>query len=102
MGVVTIGEKIADRLRKEADDINNGNFDKEIATVRDLIIKEAEQAARRGSYSARIYHDSLSNSAVKKALKPVLQRQGFSVTISEDSAYSEHARQTMIYVEVFW
>lgn len=102
MGVVTIGEKIADRLRKEADEFNNGNFNKEIEAVRDLILKEAEQAAKRGSYSARIYHDSLGNSAVKKAIKPVLQRQGFSVSISEDTAYSEHAQKTMIYIEVTW
>lgn len=102
MGVVTIGEKIADRLRKEADEVNSGTLNQEIDTVRDLILKEAEKSAKRGGYSARIYHDSLGKEAVIKALKPVLKRQGFSVAISEDSAYSEHAQKTMIYIEVTW
>lgn len=93
----------AETLRREADEVNNKHDAEKVRAVYDEAIKAAKLAAKNGSYSTKVYHDNLSDSQTVKALIKKLSEQGFNCSkASEDYAYSEHARKTMLYVDISW
>lgn len=92
-----------EELRRSADQVNNSNLQSKVNSILKELFEVAKSSAATGSYSCRVYHDDLSNEKVVSLVKEQLKALGYSKPkVSEDSAYSEHARQTMIYLEIDW
>jgi|SRR6185369_1808118 hypothetical protein len=94
---------LAEQLRTQANEINDRHDSTKVDAVYAQVIKEAKSAAKSGSYTIKIYHDNLSDSQTAKALAKKLSNDGFTCSkVHEDSAYSEHAQRTMLYIDVSW
>lgn len=92
-----------EELRRTAEQVNNSHIQAKVNTVLKELFETAKSSAALGNYSCRLYHDELANERVVSLIKEQLKALGYSKPkVAEDSDYSAHARQTMIYIEIDW
>jgi hypothetical protein len=96
------GLSLAEQLKKTADSKHVGKVNKEVESIVSMVILKAEKAAQAGDYYVDHYDERLGTREVDNAVKRILSEQGFTVSVAEDTSYSQHAGKTMMYVKASW
>ena len=94
--------KLAEELRKIANEKRDKEIERKAKAIVENAIAEAKKSAKEGSNYYRLYHDDLGAVDIDKRVRVLLTEEGFTVRISEDTAYTEHAGSRQMYVEISW
>lgn len=94
--------KLADELRQITNDTNQLSVESDVNAVTQRILAKARSSAKDGSSSIRLYFDELKNSKIAAKLRENMKANGFTVVIDEDLAYTQHAGQIQMYIEISW
>lgn len=94
--------KLADELAALASKKRSNSIDSQVKALVAIAITKAKKMAEDGGFSCRFYDKRLEDSEVVRQAKAALKEQGFKVTVTEDSAYTQHAGSVQIYMELSW
>lgn len=94
---------LADKLRRKAEEYNDRHDTAKVDALYKAAVAEADKAAKTGSFNIRYFNDLLEDEQTVRAFHKRMILDGFTVSkVQEDSAFSEHARKRMIFVEIKW
>lgn len=94
--------KLAEELRQLVNEKNNTDIERKAKSIVDAVIAEAKKVAKTGNSNVRYYSDYLGSTDIDKRVRAALIENGFTVRITEDSAYTKHAGSIQMYVEITW